>query len=377
MTLKTYNQYIKELLPQLRPVSVFDKDKNISCMNIYDLVRLQSLFEYKNLPSTIPARYLEMYLQMAGHVCIAQVDGALYALVGSYGGEPDAYYLPLDYVVANPYLKLSRTFKRDVDCVVIQNDPMLIGVLPLLSKYNQQLAENEISLNLALINARIISLITASTDPEKEAADHFIQDIIDGKLTSVMQNPFFEGIKAQPYATSGQANHLTDLIETEQYLKAGKLNDLGLNANYNMKRESLNSNESQLNDDMLLPFVDQMLKMRKEGIEKVNNMFGTDIEVDFASAWKENKIEHDVELLQMLEAVKGSDPDPEAADPEAADPEAADPEAADPGADPEAEPEDEQINDIKDKITDELLDLVDPEPEQTKEDMEDDNNANG
>lgn len=374
MTLKTYNQYIKELLPQLRPVSVFDKDKNISCMNIYDLVRLQSLFEYKNLPSTIPARYLEMFLQMAGHVCIVQVDGALYALVGSYGGEPDAYYLPLDYVVANPYLKLSKTFKRDVDCVVIQNDPMLIGVLPLLSKYNQQLAENEISLNLALINARIISLITASTDQEKEAADHFIQDIIDGKLTSVMQNPFFEGIKAQPYATSGQANHLTDLIETEQYLKAGKLNDLGLNANYNMKRESLNSNESQLNDDMLLPFVDQMLKMRKEGIEKVNNMFGTDIEVDFASAWKENKIEHDIELLQMVETVKGSDPEPKA-DPEAADPET-EPEAADPETEPEAEPEDD-INDIKDKITDELLDLVDPEPEQTKEDMEDDKNANG
>ena len=377
MTLKTYNQYIRELLPQLRPVSVFDKEKNVSSMTIYDLVRLQSLFKYKNLPSTIPARYLEMFLQMAGHVCIASVDGDLYALVGSYGGEPDAYYLPLDYVVANPYLKLSKTFKRDVDCVVIQNDPMMIGVLPLLSKYNQQLAENEISLNLALINARIISLITASTDQEKEAADHFIQDIIDGKLTSVMQNPFFEGIKAQPYATSGQANHLTDLIETEQYLKAGKLNDLGLNANYNMKRESLNSNESQLNDDMLLPFVDQMLKMRKEGIEKVNNMFGTDIEVDFASAWKENKIEHDIELLQMVETVKGSDPDPETAEPETAKPETADPETAEPEtADPEAEPEDEQIDDIKDKITDELLDLVDPEPEQTKEDMEDGNNGN-
>lgn len=370
MSLKQYNRYIESILPSLQKTTVFNKDKNVASMTAYDLIRLQSLFEYKNLPDSIPSKYLELFLQMNGNVCIARVDGDLYALVGSYGGEPDAYYLPLDYVVANPYLKLSKTYKRDVDCIVIQNDPLMVGVLPLLHKYNTQMAENELSMSISIINTRILSIITASTDPEKDAADKYIQDVIDGKLSSVMNNPFFEGIKTQPYATSAQANHLTDLIETEQYLKAGKLNDLGLNANYNMKRESLNSNESQLNDDMLLPFIDQMLKCRKEGIEKVNNMFGTDIKVDFASAWKENKIEHDLELIQMLEGVKGSDPEVENL--EAEDPEAENPEAED----LEAEPEDKQINDIKDKIVDELLDLVDPEPEQTKEDMEDDNNGN-
>lgn len=307
MSMREYNRYIDEILPGLRKVSVFDKERNISLLIVQTLNRLQSLFRYENLPSTLPAKYLEMYLQMNGNCCIADVDGSLYALVGSLAAEPDAYYLPTKYVVANPYLNLSKTYVRDVDCIVMMNDPFMLGLLPIIHKYAAQMAENELSMNMSVINARIMALITATTDQDLQAANKFIKDIIDGKLSAVASDAFFEGIKVQPYANAAQSNALTDLIEMEQYLRAGLFNDLGLNANYNMKRESLNSNESQLNDDMLSPFIDVMLKTRKEGIKAVNDMFGTDIKVDFASAWKENKVEHDIELLTMLESVTGDE----------------------------------------------------------------------
>ena len=189
----------------------------------------------------------------------------------------------------------------------MMNDPFMLGLLPIIHKYAAQMAETELSMNMSVINARIMSLITATTDQDLQAANKFIKDIIDGKLSAVASDAFFEGIKVQPYANAAQSNALTDLIEMEQYLRAGLFNDLGLNANYNMKRESLNSNESQLNDDMLSPFIDVMLKTRQEGIKAVNDMFGTDIKVDFASAWKENKVEHDIELLNMLESVTGGE----------------------------------------------------------------------
>ena len=307
MSMREYNRYIDEILPGLRKVSVFDKERNISLLIVQTLNRLQSLFKYENLPATLPAKYLEMYLQMNGNCCIADVDGSLYALVGSLAAEPDAYYLPTKYVVANPYLNLSKTYTRDVDCIVMMNDPFMLGLLPIIHKYAAQMAENELSMNMSVINARIMSLITATTDQDLQSANKFIKDIVDGKLSAVASDAFFEGIKVQPYANAAQSNALTDLIEMEQYLRAGLFNDLGLNANYNMKRESLNSNESQLNDDMLSPFIDVMLKTRQEGIKAVNDMFGTDIKVDFASAWKENKVEHDIELLNMLESVTGGE----------------------------------------------------------------------
>ena len=63
-----------------------------------------------------------------------------------------------------------------------------------------------------------------------------------------------------------------------------------------MKRESINSGESQLNNDALSPLIDDMLKQRQEGAEKVNAMFGTNISVEFNSAWKDNEIEIEKEL---------------------------------------------------------------------------------
>jgi hypothetical protein len=90
-------------------------------------------------------------------------------------------------------------------------------------------------------------------------------------------------------------------------LKAGLFNELGLNSNYNMKRESINSNESQLNDDMLHPLIDDMLAMRREALEKVNEMFGTNITVDFNSAWKDNEIENEAAIESMEAAAEGAE----------------------------------------------------------------------
>lgn len=64
-----------------------------------------------------------------------------------------------------------------------------------------------------------------------------------------------------------------------------------------MKRESLNSSESQLNDDALLPFVDDMLLSRQESFNKVNEMFGTNIQVDLGLSWKLKKDE----MIQEVE----------------------------------------------------------------------------
>ena len=85
----------------------------------------------------------------------------------------------------------------------------------------------------------------------------------------------------------------------QQYLKASFYNEIGLNANWNAKRESINSNESQLNDDMLTPLIDNMLKERQEGVDRVNKLFGTDISVEFNSAWKENEEEKEIILDNM------------------------------------------------------------------------------
>lgn len=294
--LSRYNRYISCLIGGTSEFDFRDKEKCISQHICYMLNRTQSMFRWNNLPDTIPQRDLELMLQINGNVGVASHEGNLYAFVGGLGGEPNVYYMPTLYTVANPALKLSKSFVIDEDIIIIPNDASYIGLIPLFERYASAITETEISMLLANINTRIMSFISASDDRTKSSAEKFIEDISNGKLSVIGETAFFDGVKVQP--NSSYNNVITNLIELEQYFKASWFNELGLNANYNMKRESINSGESQLNNDALLPLVDDMLKQRQVASMKINDMFGTDISVEYNSSWEDNIEEIDAEIKE-------------------------------------------------------------------------------
>lgn len=258
----------------------------------YMLNRTQSMFEYEGLPDTLPQRELELMLQTNGWISIPIPDrvpamnGNIYAFAegAALGGERNVYYMPTICTVASPALDWSASLRIDEDCIIIPNDSMYMGLLPMFSRYATLLAENDISIRLADINSRIISLITAPDDRTLKSAQGYLKDVADGKQGVIDDNAFLDGIRTQPYATS--PINITQLIELQQYLKAGWFNDIGLNANYNMKREAINSTEAQLNDDALLPLALDMLKMRRHGFDRLNVVCGTNIRVRLANSWK-------------------------------------------------------------------------------------------
>lgn len=306
-----FDKYLMGMLFGCPEFDFANKSKNINQHITYMLNRTRSMFEWNGLPDSIPARVLELYLQTNGNVCFYEYNGTLYVFTGGLGGFQNVYYMPTIYTVANPALNLSKSLKIDDECVVMSNDSMYLGLLPMFSRYATAMTEAELSINLATINSRIINLISAPDDRTKASADKYLRDVVSGKMGVILENSFLEGIKAQPYGNTGNSNTITNLIELEQYLKASWYNELGLNANYNMKRESINAGESQLNHDALLPLVDDMLQSRKVGAEKVNAMYGTNITVSLASAWElnaveaENAIEDDEEgESDGMEAVK-------------------------------------------------------------------------
>lgn len=294
-----FNRYIDEMLDGMPEYDFANKAKCIHRHIAYMLNRTQSMFRWDGLPDSIPERSLELFLQMNGNVCFYKYNEKLYVFTGGMGGEPDVYYMPTIYTIANPALKLSKSLTIDVDCVVMPNDSLYLGLIPMFSRYATALTENELSMKIAIINSRIVDLISAPDDRTKASAEKYLSDIEDGKPGVIAENAFFDGIRAQPYGTTANSNALTNLIETEQYYKASWYNELGLNANYNMKRESLNTSESQMNNDALLPLVDNMLKCRQLAIEKVNKMFGTEISVSLASSWEDNEQEIDIEHKQL------------------------------------------------------------------------------
>lgn len=288
---------------------VKDKKESARAYYRYLLSRVLRMFQYKNLPDTIPHEILDRYLFMNGIACITKVDGQLYAFYGNLGGPQDVYYRPTEFIISNPHIKTSdgqlftanvSVFPCDTDYqvgqpirtegVLIRNDTEWVGLHPLIARYAYLMAENTLTLRTADVMLRVIALITAKTDKELAAANEYIKSLEKGELGVIGESAFHEGIEMQS-PPSNNGSYLTQFIEYQQYLKGSFFGDIGLSANYNMKREAIGKGESTLDQDALLPLAENMLKCRQEDLAKVNDMFGTEISVEFSSSWLTNKIE--------------------------------------------------------------------------------------
>ena len=263
----------------------------------YMTERCMSIFKWNNLPDTIPQDVLELYLQGNGNCFFTKVNDKYYVFTGGLGGEPDYNYRPTLYTVANPALNYNESLKIGIDGVLIKNDTLLKGLLPLHKRYATILANNEISLRIADINLRITSLISSTDDNTTKSAEKYLKDIEDGKLGIIADDGFVDSIKAQPLAVNERI--LTALIEYQQYVKSSWFNELGLNSNFNgMKKEAISDSEQAMNEDVLKPLIDTMLECRQKACEEINAMFDLNISVSLNSSWEDNQeeleLEHDV-----------------------------------------------------------------------------------
>lgn len=266
------------------------------------------MFKYDGLPETITSKDLETQLQVGGFSIWKDVDDKLYSLIGTLGGQPNPYYLPTLAIVANPALKYNASLEIDKQCVVMRNDNYYQGLMPVICKYADLITEAELSLKYCLYNARIPAIMQADNDNTKQSAENFFKKIINGEEYGIVgSKQLFDGLKSFEFT---RAPFVKDIIESIQYLKGSFYNEIGLQSQFNMKREAINEAEATLNDDILMPTIDTMYDNRVKALEKINAMFGTNITVDFDSSWKTNKLEKEISIKQAeLETEQTTEPE--------------------------------------------------------------------
>lgn len=271
-------------LPYQNGYNYQDKQQNVNNYVKYMVNRSLAMFKYHNLPDTIPQDELEKMLQCGGLAVWYKHNEELYVFNANLGGEGDVYNRPTKAIISNPYLKLNKECTINEDCILMLNDSMCMGLIPLYQKYCTIINETDITMILATINKRIQILLSANDDNTVESAKQFISNIENGKLGVIAESKLFDSLKTNTVANSNNKN-LQDIYELQQYLKASMYNEIGLNANWNNKRERLIASEVEMNSDNLYPLVDDMLNNRRKALEKVNEMFGTNIQVEFNSSW--------------------------------------------------------------------------------------------
>ena len=265
-------------------IQLTDKHKLLKQFKSNQLNKSLTMFEWSNLPDTIPQVELEKMLQINGYAVIAEYQGKLYAFQAGFSGQ-DPYNQPTKAIVNNPALKNNTTYTIGEDCIVIKNDDMKQGLNGIYEYYGQRLIENQITMLMTDYNLRMPFTISSSDDQTTQSAKMYLKKIIDGSLGVIGEQKLFKALSVTP-TNSKQTATFADLYGYQQFIIAQLNNTIGLATNNNMKRERLTTNEIEVNKNASYPLVDNMLKNRQQAVDAINEMFNTDVSVEYSSIWR-------------------------------------------------------------------------------------------
>ena len=293
-----------------------------------------NLFKWEGLPDTVDERFLNLQLILNGKICFTKIDGKLYALNGNVGGEPNVYYEPTQFIVANPVLgsKTVRIRQKDGSNSIEGLDGVLValtdidymddrgmkgGLYRLIYQTAGLLADNVSSLNCSQINGRVAQLWTTDNDTEARTVEEVVRDMYKGHPYRILTQDLVSKIGVVPAAQTGQTNTLLNLIEAHQYILASFFNEIGIPSTWNMKRERVNTAETELMTGSLDVNVYNMEKNLQKGAELINELFSENISVRFNEEIIEDEGEPDGEPeINNVPEVKEEAPQEEVEDKE-------------------------------------------------------------
>lgn len=322
---ETHAHYFNRLLETLGVEHTqkrkIDKEKITRANLAWLLNKTAQMFEYENLPPTLPKMALERLLQFTGSATIWNVskkyesvgfgpsfnaselfrveqesESRLYAFPMNLADAPDPYNEPYKVIITSPGFtpEISETLEINKDCVIIRNDTNYQGLYKLHLKYAKLLTEAEISLQSTLVLLRDQMTFICKNDKQRDAVSAYIEAREAGEYASILAPDL--GSPLELLTHDGRSNAVELAVNGVQAIKAAWYNEIGLNPSFSMKREYTSAQEIDSNTDLLMPISDDMLNNRKVGIDNINALFGTNISVKKSSAWKvkEKEIENTI-----------------------------------------------------------------------------------
>lgn len=237
-----------------------------------------SMFEWKNLPSTVDPRYIELRLFETGSVVFFKDDvlGEL-CLDCIQQGNFDVYGNPITrraYSCYNNYQKVLS----DKDSVIIWNNYLRTNSVTDIQLYAKRLWDLDRSVDVNA-KAQKTPLLIHCNEKQRLSMKNLYMEY-DGNTPVIFadNNIDINGVKV----LSTQAPYVADkLYQLKNQIWNEALTYLGIsNLNIN-KRERLVTDEVLRSQGSTISSRYSRLECRRQAVEKINEMFNLDIEVNY------------------------------------------------------------------------------------------------
>lgn len=252
-----------------------------------------SIFEYDNLPESLPKREIELNLLLTGHAVIF-TDKADIVTACTTLYNFDRYYNPTQAVFAQPrmtsktlYLDNSIEAHKQNAVVIYNNDikdnifyiPADGGLLTFISRYARRLADLESSENIYAVNSRLTSFPVGSTDGVIANIKKFFNSLVLGKREVIVDDAIINSFRNVDIVRSNIKDSINDILIARDKILEQFFRDIGVKFFADNKKAQLTDNEVEADNQLLLISLESMLKSRREGIDVVNDFYGLNIEV--------------------------------------------------------------------------------------------------
>lgn len=251
-------------------------------------------FEFSGIPDNWDMDYMLECLFIDGLFCITDTSMGILPLQCGVTGI-NVFNHPTEAIIANPVLGNLRRI-IDEDCVIVKLQFDYKGVGWMLDRYSALLAMCDSSISVNLLNSKVTFIGLASSKAQSESMKKMYDMISMGEPAvfvngdQINQEKFFFNNVKQNFVAD-------DIQLLKRKIINEFLSEIGIN-NANLdKRERLNSEEVNANNEEMYCNVEHWLENIKEGFNGANRLYGLSLDVKLKDFGRKGETDYESEKL--------------------------------------------------------------------------------
>lgn len=285
----TPEEWAANSLPFEKALSTIELDYDFLYQHFFSQLFRTALHivEIRGAPESINYDFMMMCIILLGRAAYFKPDQELVALNAAPAGKPDLYYVPDRILVTNPRFNRSYNLQPGIDCEIVyctSMDPYYWGrgsggMYSLISTTASLLADNFLSLNVAQKNLRLTTGFACDDQNTYLSLEAAMQEAYDGKPFFIVQKSLVDQLDKLPVYADSSNQSLIQLLDVHKYILSEYYAAIGLQESQQMKKERLITAEVEDGAELPLFNIQDMIDSITAGIERVNSMFDTEMQV--------------------------------------------------------------------------------------------------
>lgn len=241
----------------------------------------------------IPKNYLRFWLYIYGTFAVLYTKKFGWVIAPYTVSEFDFYYQPKQIVVTNRFFDDRKIGIVGANCEIVKIFDDYRGVTSIISQYAEMLAACDKAVNINLMQVGLGKLLGVpdkkSAEVIKSAYGHLTEGL---PIATINKEIFNDGVLKDLIADLSQPFIGDKVHELKRSIMNDFLTTVGINnANIN-KRERLNADEVNANNDEVETIKTIMLENLQDSFEKVNALSGLNFSVEerFDSSYIDSQV---------------------------------------------------------------------------------------